>query len=325
MLRYFGVAERTAAVYAVMLALPGADVAAIADSLSITTDDVRQELDALADLLLVSMSAGDRPVTVPPHEAFDVLIAREQARLEARRRDLESSRTNLAGVVESFLEGRVVRDDFGLIERIDEGKVVRSRLYQLLGDARSSVASIEPGEPIPADALPAATRLDDHLLDRRITVRAVVSAVSVRTDYWREHLQRQDAKGALTRVHPAPPMRLIIIDDEIAVIPNSATRSGAWVLHSADLVRPALTLFEQVWASAAALDHVERSDDVVSEARMRHVAVLMAAGLKDETIARRLDVSIRTVRRLVSATMAALQSESRFQAGVTAVKRGWVD
>jgi len=120
-------------------------------------------------------------------------------------------------------------------------------------------------------------------------------------------------------------MRLIIIDDEIAVIPNSATRSGAWILHSADLVRPTLTLFEHVWATSTALDHVVHSDEAITEARMRQVAVLMAAGLKDETIARRLDVSIRTVRRLVSATMAALQSESRFQAGVTAVKRGWVD
>ena len=324
MLRNFGVAEQTAQVYAAMLAAPRADVATLATSLGMTPEEVEHELDTLADLMLVVATPGAQPVTVPPHEAFDMLIAREQAQLQARQRELEASRTNLAGAVESFLEGRIVRDDFGLIERIDEGKVVRSRLYQLLGHARSSVASIEPGDAIPPEALAAAARLDDQLLARRVTVRAVVCAVSIRADYWRDHLQRQDAKGALTRVHPAPPMRLIVIDDEIAVIPNSHTRSGAWVLHSADLVRPTLLMFEQVWADSTALDHASLTDDVITEARMRQVAALMAAGLKDETIARRLDVSIRTVRRLVSATMAALQSESRFQAGVIAVKRGWV-
>ena len=62
----------------------------------------------------------------------------------------------------------------------------------------------------------------------------------------------------------------------------------------------------------------------VSEDRMREVVTLLARGLKDDAIARRLGVSVRTVRRLISATIDDLQADSRFQAGVVAVQRGWV-
>ena len=50
----------------------------------------------------------------------------------------------------------------------------------------------------------------------------------------------------------------------------------------------------------------------------------LAAGAQDEQIARRLGVSLRTVRRRVADLMSELGAESRFQAGVEASKRGWI-
>jgi DNA-binding NarL/FixJ family response regulator len=51
---------------------------------------------------------------------------------------------------------------------------------------------------------------------------------------------------------------------------------------------------------------------------------MLAAGAKDEQIARALGVSLRTVRRRVAALLADLGVRSRFQAGVEAMRRGWV-
>ena len=50
----------------------------------------------------------------------------------------------------------------------------------------------------------------------------------------------------------------------------------------------------------------------------------LAAGAKDEQIARSLGVSLRTVRRRVSEPVDELGVENRFQAGVEAVRRGWI-
>ena len=41
-------------------------------------------------------------------------------------------------------------------------------------------------------------------------------------------------------------------------------------------------------------------------------------------IARTLGISLRTTRRRVAALMAELGADSRFQAGVEAVRRGWL-
>ena len=50
----------------------------------------------------------------------------------------------------------------------------------------------------------------------------------------------------------------------------------------------------------------------------------LADGAKDEQIARKLDVSLRTVRRRIAALMTDLGVDTRFQAGVEAARRGWL-
>ena len=87
-------------------------------------------------------------------------------------------------------------------------------------------------------------------------------------------------------------------------------------------------LFTQLWNTAQPWDEavsLAADGDQFSEARLRQVVTLLAQGLKDDAIARKTSTSVRTVRRLVAAATAALQAESRFQAGVEAVRRGWVD
>jgi DNA-binding NarL/FixJ family response regulator len=51
---------------------------------------------------------------------------------------------------------------------------------------------------------------------------------------------------------------------------------------------------------------------------------LLAAGAKDDAIARKLAVSDRTVRRLIAMLMRELAAESRFQLGLRAVRAGLV-
>ncbi|MFC6678324.1 response regulator transcription factor [Nonomuraea ferruginea] len=58
---------------------------------------------------------------------------------------------------------------------------------------------------------------------------------------------------------------------------------------------------------------------------MAQVVRLAAQGLSDEAIARHLGVSVRTVRTRFAEAMTELGAQSRFQAGVEAARRGWLD
>jgi len=78
-------------------------------------------------------------------------------------------------------------------------------------------------------------------------------------------------------------------------------------------------LFEQLWLRAAPLDHPD-GDGAVDD--RRRILELLMSGTKDETIARQLGLSLRTVRRRVADLMDELGARTRFQAGVEAHRRG---
>ena len=326
MLQVFGIQAITESVYKAMLDQPTADTAEVARLFGITVQQVKAELDLLADLLLVEVGAGVHPFSaIPPEQAIEVLIAREEASLAERQRQVSEARDDLSNLVESFVTSRTQRDTEGLVEQIDDPRVVTSRLFQLARAARERVSFMLPGDALPTAAIGPSARLDDELLARSIPLRVVVTDASLETAHWREHLQGQVVKGVQARSHPAPPQRLVIVDGDVAILPRDQS-SGALVVHGPDLVAPTLALFDVVWQASIPLvsDTAATAEAEFSHARVRQVVALLAQGQKDEAIARRLQVSVRTVRRLVAAALVALHAESRFEAGVLAVKRGWV-
>ncbi|HET8986981.1 MAG TPA: helix-turn-helix domain-containing protein [Humibacillus sp.] len=325
MLQVFGVQAITESVYRAMLEHPSADTAQVAEIVGISVSQVKAELDLLADLMLVEVGAGARPFqAIPPEQAIEVLISREQASLAERQRQVSEARQDLCALVESFVANRTHHDVEGLVEQIEDPRVVTSRLFQLARAARERVSFLLPGQALPPDAIGPSARLDDELISRGIPLRVVVADASLEAGHWRTHLLGQVARGVQARSHPALPHRLVIVDGDVAILPRDCS-SGALVVHGPDLVAPATALFDAIWQAAIpVVSTALPPEGEFSHARMRQVVALLAQGQKDEAIARRLQVSVRTVRRLVSAAMSALHAESRFEAGVLAVKRGWV-
>lgn len=64
--------------------------------------------------------------------------------------------------------------------------------------------------------------------------------------------------------------------------------------------------------------------DLEPTAATRRLLRLMRTGAIDETIARELGVSLRTVHRRITRLQVLLGVRSRFQLGVIACERGWV-
>lgn len=58
--------------------------------------------------------------------------------------------------------------------------------------------------------------------------------------------------------------------------------------------------------------------------RERELLVLLSAGCGDDSMAVQLGISVRTVRRRISAIMTRLGARSRFQAGAKAAHEGWL-
>jgi DNA-binding CsgD family transcriptional regulator len=81
-------------------------------------------------------------------------------------------------------------------------------------------------------------------------------------------------------------------------------------------------LFEAYWDQASPLPDLDVRRPRVD--LRGNLLRQLAAGAKDEQIARTLGLSLRTVRRRVAELLIELGVDTRFQAGVEAVRRGWL-
>ncbi|HEX8631739.1 MAG TPA: helix-turn-helix transcriptional regulator [Catenuloplanes sp.] len=326
MFESFGISATAEVVYRALLRDPHADP----DQLLGSAEDATAVQEAIDELgrhgLLEPGGNGSRRLgVVPPERAIDILITEAETALNRRREALAAARGGIGDLVAEFVEGR--RRVIGeLVEQIHGSDAVRSRLYQLSQQCTREVCSINPGPAPPSAALEASRRMERQSLSRGIVSRSVFAEVAAADPDMFGHLAGAVAAGDEIRVHPDPPLRMLLIDGEVGVIPIDQDDHvrGAYVLHGAALLSPLSALFEIVWRAAERFDPAQEELADSEDARIRQVVALLADGYKDEAIARRLTVSVRTVRRLIALAVERLQAESRFQAGVFAVRRGWL-
>lgn len=131
------------------------------------------------------------------------------------------------------------------------------------------------------------------------------------------------AAGEEIRVLPDLPTRLLVVGDTHAVVPEPLGLADLplAVVRQRGVVEAMTSWFEELWGRAAvpSLAAAEPLLDL-----RQFLLEQLASGAHDEQIARKLGISLRTVRRRVAALMTELGADSRFQAGVEAARRGWL-
>jgi len=130
--------------------------------------------------------------------------------------------------------------------------------------------------------------------------------------------------GEQVRILSEVPTRLFIFGDTHAVIPEPIGFTDEPRVHVRQRsIVAALTMwFESLWDRAAPMPEHEAGR--VSRDGRQFLLEQLMAGATDEVIARTLGIGLRTVRRRIAALMTELGVDTRFQAGVEAVRRGWL-
>jgi DNA-binding NarL/FixJ family response regulator len=81
---------------------------------------------------------------------------------------------------------------------------------------------------------------------------------------------------------------------------------------------------ERAWTEASPFGQPAAQEPDGITATERQLLRLLLDGHTDESAARRLGVSLRTVRRIMAGLTRRLGARSRFQAGAFAQARGWL-
>ncbi len=154
-------------------------------------------------------------------------------------------------------------------------------------------------------------------------VRALYPADVLAADESLWHLRRWAERGEESRLLPEIRQPFVVFGDEAVIMPSKwAEPSGRnLVVRTPVLVLAMREMFELLWSRAVPVPPAG-GEGVADERAL--ILALLAAGAKDEAIARHLRLSLRTVRRRVAALMDQMGASTRFQAGIEAARRGLV-
>ncbi|MCP2353620.1 DNA-binding CsgD family transcriptional regulator [Nonomuraea thailandensis] len=285
--------------------------------------EIREALDRLAELHLVSETGSVSFRVIGPQIGLLSLLSRGEADLARHQRQIEATRAAVAELVE--LHDAQPGLDAEVIERLNGVSAVRARLAELAQMTRGECLSILPGKAMSAEAIEAGRLLDESALRRGVAFRTIYQD-SIRNDRASmHHVQRLASLGASARTLPTLPLMMIVVDRETALIPiePAASHLGALVLRSRGAVAAICVLFEHLWAAAAPLEEPVATDDAGLSTLEHELVRLLATGHTDEQASRKLGVSLRTTRRMTARLMVTLKARSRFEAGVLAARRGW--
>ncbi|MGI5211376.1 helix-turn-helix transcriptional regulator [Plantactinospora sp. CA-290183] len=133
--------------------------------------------------------------------------------------------------------------------------------------------------------------------------------------------------GAEVRTVPEVPMDATVVDGALAMLPSDGRDGrpgGVAMFRLPSVVSTIVELFERIWPSAVSLTASDVPEGAGLTERERELLALLSAGCTDESAAVRLGISVRTVRRMMSAIMNRLGARSRFQAGIKAAEGGWL-
>ncbi|WP_110181185.1 DNA-binding response regulator [Nocardioides solisilvae] len=160
--------------------------------------------------------------------------------------------------------------------------------------------------------------------------RALHQGRAVRTIYPVRALQEvpqvltaRVAAGEQVRVLPEVPTRLAVVGRDRALFPDppGISNDRRIVMRHGAVVELLVAYFDALWEKAVPLPALARG---TRQAGRRLLLAELAAGSRDEQIARTLGLSLRTVRRRIAEVMIELGADTRFQAGVEAARRGWL-
>jgi DNA-binding NarL/FixJ family response regulator len=278
--------------------------------LRLSQEELHTGLAGLRELgLVVADPLDPSEVTVlPPDLALEVLIRRKED-------ELHRVRARAAQLGERHRRAADPRHERKLIEIVRGADQIDTRVRLLERQARYRLDVLST-PPYAGRFVPMAEELG--VLERGVHSRVIYSRQALEQDGAVETLEQLRAAGEEARIAAQVPMKLLLVDGETALIPLSPDPQGqaAIVVHPGGLLDALSTLFEMLWARSRPYLGAELALRPLGlDKQERQLLALLAGGLKDETVARHLGLSLRTVRRRIAALMEWAGATTRFEAG----------
>lgn len=310
-------------VYRALLSESDRSVTALAERTKLTEQAVSEALTDLHESGIAT--PGDSARKVWDAERPDVVVANALRQQDEQRARIHQAE---AGLMELFHFAHHRSSEFSEIERVEGVEAAFRRIRALLEGLQTQRRDIDrPPYYWDNDEIEWQVRLQCEQMSRGISYRTIYQESEADSPARNAAMMRTVACGENARVLADPPIKLTLGDDRIGMIaadpPKGAEGSLVTLMVYPSVLLDALSnIFESLWKLAVPIN-LTRGNQELSE-REQAILTLMASGATDETIARRLGLSRRTVIRDVAKLLEQLGATTRFQAGAQAARRGWL-
>jgi DNA-binding CsgD family transcriptional regulator len=314
-----GLTEDQEAVYVALVEVSSATLDELADRCPAAP--TAQVIAALERAGLVSRLAGspDTYVAAPPDVALELLA-------RAREQDLARARLSVAPLAARYRQSRRTAQPYEVIEVVTSGEATVRRWEQLQRSARSQVRCFD--RPPYVSPPRAANPVEQEMLAAGVAYRAVYHPAGLAMPGRAAAARSMIREGEQARVAESVPVKMFIADDQLGLLPLEVGGSAeaSLVIRASSMLDTLIALFELVWERAVALHSSGELPSPEAGPNEDDAALLslLAVGLTDAAIARHLGTHPRTVQRRVRELLDRLGASTRFQAGLQAVRRGWL-
>lgn len=319
-----GLSSAEDAAYRELTRLRSATSRDLRERLGLAPAEARRVFAALERRGLVSWTTGTprRLVAAPPSPAVDVLA------LEVERQ-LQRARIAAARLAVEWSAGSGPKEADELVEVITGEQAILRRFESMIRSAKDEIIGFAAA-PIEAP--------DE--INMRINIEALNRGVRLRTIYERAVLDSPagfvkvvaecEASGEQIRILDRLPTKMVLVDGVTALVPVNlqlphVTPSAA-LIH-APLSSTMTALFEELWRRAmpAVLSGQPAPGRRGISADDLKLLSLVLGGMSDDSVARHLGISRRTVHRHIERMIRLAGVQTRLQLLWRAGDQGWLN
>ncbi|MEU9715469.1 LuxR C-terminal-related transcriptional regulator [Streptomyces sp. NPDC047976] len=301
--------------------------AEIASALGVTEQEAGRVEEALTTLRLLRPMPGrpDELVPVSPDAAAADLVGPTEAEIREMQQSVTGVKTQMLALLPAYFENRRRRNQTEAFDVVSDVGVLQAMLDECGARCRNEVLTAMPGGSRNAKRMDAARPKALDRLRRGVGIKHLYQH-TVRSDLaTADYVRAITGEGAEVRTTDEVIDRMVVYDREVAFLPEQHVEGrfpGAIVVREPTLVAFLCKVYDHMWAGATPFTPGGEDATDIADDLKRSIIRLMAQGHKDEMVARRLGMSVRTCRRHIARIMEEMESTSRFQTGVNVALYG---
>nr|WP_223186066.1 LuxR family transcriptional regulator [Streptomyces sp. CBMA152] len=319
-----GLDETQESAYRTLVAVGAAEVADLAHRLALPETETERALRRLERQGLAAQSSArtGRWVAAPPGVALGALLTQQ-------RHELEQAELAAALLAEEYRAEAAEPAVHDLVEVVTGASAVAHRFHQLQLGATEEVCALVTGNPVAVTGVD--NESEERAAARGVAYRVVIERAVLASPAGITELSAALGRDEQVRTVDRVPTKLVVADRTLAMVPltGRGAEPAALVVHASGLLESLMGLFEAVWRDALPLRLASggaavREESVGPDPTDLEILSLLLAGMTDASVAKQLELGLRTVQRRVKGLMELTGVTTRLQLGWHAYERGWV-